>query len=129
MRMVPARARRLVEDMLRYANAIDRVVRRGRDEFFDPEEVRNRAAIEHYLELLGEASGAVGRSLRNANPEVPWDSLARFRFDSAHPYDDEAKPVNYDEIWRFVSDELPRITRRLRAVKPPKEGASDAARR
>ena len=125
MRMSPARARRLVEDMLRYANTIDRVVRRGRDEFFDREEVRNRASIEHYLELLGEASGAVGRSLRNANPEIPWASLARFRFDSAHPYDDEAKPVNYDEIWRFVSDELPKIARRLRTVKLPKEGVSD----
>ena len=127
--MDPARAHRLVEDMLRYANAIDRVVRRGRDEFFDPEEVRNRATIEHYLELLGEASGAVGRSLRNANPDLPWGALARFRFDRAHPYDDEAKPVNYDEIWRFVSDELPKIARRLRAVKLPKEGASEAARR
>jgi uncharacterized protein with HEPN domain len=126
--MDPARARRLVEDMLRYANAIDRVVRRGRDEFFDPEELRNRATIEHYLELLGEASGAVGRSLQNSNPEVPWGALARFRFDSAHPYDDEAKPVNYEEIWRFVSNELPRIARRLRAVKLPKKGAADAGR-
>jgi uncharacterized protein with HEPN domain len=127
--MDPARTRRLVEDMLRYANAIDRVVRRGRTEFFDKEELRNRATIEHYLELLGEASGAVGRSLRNSNPEVPWSSLARFRFDSAHPYDDEAKPVNYEEIWRFASDELPRIARRLRAVKLSKEGAADAGRR
>jgi uncharacterized protein with HEPN domain len=59
---------------------------------------------------------------------VPWGSLARFRFDSAHPYDDEAKPVNYEEIWRFVSDELPRIARRLRAVKLPKEGVADAGR-
>jgi uncharacterized protein with HEPN domain len=121
--------RRLVEDMLRYANAIDRVVRRGRDEFFDPEELRNRATVEHYLELLGEASGAVGRSLRNSNPEVPWGSLARFRFDSAHPYDDEAKPVNYEEIWRFVTDELPKLARRLRAVKLPTERPGDAGKR
>ncbi len=116
------RARRLVEDMLRYAGAIESVVHRGREEFFDPKEVRNRATVEHYLELLGEASGAVGRSMRNANPGVPWSALARFRFDSAHPYDDEAKPVNYDEIWRFASDDLPHITRRLRGVRFPKGG-------
>lgn len=111
-----------MEDMLRYVGAIESVVHRGREEFFDPKEVRNRATVEHYLELLGEASGAVGRSIRNANPGVPWGALARFRFDSAHPYDDEAKPVNYDEIWRFVSDDLAPITRRLRAAKFPKGG-------
>ncbi len=122
MKMDPARTRRRVEDMLRYAGAIAMVVRRGRDEFFDPREVRNRATIEHYLELLGEASGAVGRSTRNANPDVPWSTIARFRFDRAHPYDDEAKPVNYDEIWRFASGDLPPIVRRLRAVKVPDPG-------
>jgi uncharacterized protein with HEPN domain len=116
------RARRLVEDMVRHAEAIHRVVRRGREEFFDPEEVRNRATIEHYLELLGEASGAIGRPLRNANPGVPWSALARFRFDSAHPYDDEARPVNYDEIWRFACDDLPGIVRKLRAIRIPREG-------
>ena len=122
MKMDPSRARRLVEDMLRYAGAIESVVHRGREEFFDPKEVRNRATVEHYLELLGEASGAIGRSMRSANPGVPWSALARFRFDSAHPYDDEAKPVHYDEVWRFASDDLPHIARRLRGVKFPKGG-------
>lgn len=120
MKISPDRSRRLVEDMVRYAGAIERIVRRGREEFFDRDEVRNRAATEHYLELLGEAGGAVGQSTRNANPQIPWSALARFRFDSAHPYDDEAKPVNYDEIWRFVSGDLPGIARRLKAVKLPK---------
>ena len=120
MKMDPDRARRVVEDMVRYCGIIERIVRRGRDEFFDPAEVRNRATIEHYLELLGEGAGAVGKSLRAGNPDIPWVALARFRFDSAHPYDDEARPVNFDEIWRFVSDDLPLIVRRLRAVKIPK---------
>jgi uncharacterized protein with HEPN domain len=105
--MDPTRARRLVDDMIRYTRVIETGVKRGREEFFDSNEVRNRASIEHYLELLGEASGAIGRPLRNANPSVPWEALSRFRFDSAHPYDDEAKPVNCDEIWRFAADEFP----------------------
>jgi uncharacterized protein with HEPN domain len=117
--MDPGRQRRLLDDMSRYAGAIAQVVRRGREEFFDPDEVRNRATIEHYLELLGEASGAVGRSLRSANPQIDWRSLARFRFDSAHPYDDESRPVNYEEIWRFAADDLPRIARHLRRVRVP----------
>jgi uncharacterized protein with HEPN domain len=112
----------VVEDMVRYADAIGQVVRRGREEFFDAGEVRNRAAIEHYLELLGEASGAVGRTVRHANPEIPWIALSRFRFDSAHPYDDKANPVNYDEIWRFASAEMPKIARHLRRVKFPNVG-------
>ena len=82
--------------------------------------MRNRATIEHCLELLGEASGAVGTALRSRNPNVPWSALSRFRFDSAHPYDDAAKPENYEGVWRFVTKDLPRIERRLRAVEVPK---------
>lgn len=103
--------------MARYAAAIDQIAQRGRDEFFDRGELRNRAAIEHYLELLGEASGAVGHAVRNANPAIPWSTLARFRFDTAHPYDDNANPVNYEEVWRFACNDLPRIARQLRRVK------------
>ena len=113
------RQRRLLEDMVRYAAAISTVVRRGRYEFFDPDEVRNRATIEHYLELLGEGSEAVGQSFRTSHPEVPWDAIRRFRFDSAHPYDDLASPVNYEEIWRFVTADLPRIGRQIRKLRVP----------
>lgn len=105
--------------MLRYSAEIAAIVRRGREEFFDRADVRNRATVEHFLELLGEASSAVGRSFRSANPELPWSALQRFRFDSAHPYDDDASPVNYDEVWRFVVRELPRIVRQLRKARIP----------
>jgi len=119
MKMSADRQRRVLEDMVRYSTAISAVVRRGREEFFDADDVRNRATIEHYLELLGEASAAIGRSFRTSHPELPWDAMKRFRFDSAHPYDDLANPVNYEEIWRFASSDLPRIARQLRKAKIP----------
>ena len=119
MKMNASRQRRVLEDMVRYSAAIASVVRRGRDEFFDPGDVRNRATIEHYLELIGEACQAVGRSFRSSHPDIPWDAMKRFRFDSAHPYDDLANPVNHEEIWRFASVELPAIVRLLRTVKVP----------
>lgn len=124
MKMNPARQRRLVTDMLRYSAEIAKVVRRGHEEFFDPSDVRNRVTVEHFLELLGEASEAVGQSLRTENPDVPWRALKRLRFDSAHPYDDAAAPVNYDEVWRFVANDLPKITRRLRRARLPGTGGS-----
>ncbi len=117
--MSPGRQRRLLVDMLRYSTEISTIVRRGRDEFFDRADVRNRVTVEHFLELLGEASEAVGQSLRNANPDIPWGALRRFRFDSAHPYDDAAAPVNYEEVWRFAVNDLPRIARQLRRAHPP----------
>lgn len=116
--MSPDRQRRVLGDMLRYATEVSAIVRRGRDEFFDRADVRNRVTVEHFLELLGEASEAVGRSLRNANPDIPWAALRRFRFDSAHPYDEAAALVNYEELWRFAVNELPRIARQLRRVQP-----------
>lgn len=111
------RQRRVLEDMVRYASAIATVVRRGRDEFFAPDDFRNRVTIEHYLELLGEACEAVGQSFRRSHPEIAWAALRRFRFDSAHPYDDAANPVNLEEIWRFATIDLPQIARRLRRTR------------
>ncbi len=119
MKMNAERQRRILQDMASYCTAISTVVRRGRDEFFDTGDFRNRVTIEHYLELLGEASEAVGQSFRTAHSELPWAEMKRFRFDSAHPYDDLAQPVNHEEIWRFASVDLPRITRQLRKLKVP----------
>lgn len=71
MKMSVDRQRRIVEDMVRYSTAISVVVRRGQEEFFDSQDFRNRATIEHYLELLGEASEAVGPAFRKAHSELP----------------------------------------------------------
>lgn len=120
--MNPDRQRRILEDMVRYGTAIASVVRRGRDEFADPKEIRNRATVEHYLELLGESSEAIGAAFRAEHPQIPWPEMRRFRFDSAHPYDDLAHAVNYDEIWRFATTELPRIVQKLRRTRIPAAG-------
>ncbi len=122
MRMTPDRQRRLILDMLRYASEIATVVRRGREEFFDRTDVRNRVTVEHYIELLGETSEAVGQSMRRANPDIPWAALRRLRFDSAHPYDDAAAPVNYEAVWRFAVNDLPKIARQLRRARPTGSG-------
>ena len=122
MKMTPDRQRRLVLDMLRYASEIATVVRRGREELFDRADVRNRVTVEHYLELLGEASVAVGQPFRKGNPDVPWGALRRFRFDSAHPYDVAEAPVNYEAVWRFAVNDLPGIARQLRRAHPPGPG-------
>ncbi len=47
-------------DLLRYRAEFARLVRPGREEFFDNSDVRNRATVEHFLELLGEGCEAVG---------------------------------------------------------------------
>lgn len=63
--------------------------------------------------------------MRTSKPGVRRSALARSRFDSAHPYDDGANPVNYDEIRRFASEELAPIARRLQGVKSPQGGSED----
>jgi uncharacterized protein with HEPN domain len=117
---IEQRQRVIIDDMLQYLDTIADVVKRGRESFFDSTDVRNRATVEHYLELLGEGSKALGEPFQNANPGVQWSSLARFRFDIAHPYDTKSKPVSYEEMWRFAVSDLPKIARRLRNVRFPK---------
>ena len=119
----PTRYRKIVDDMRRYSAVIASTVRRGKDDF--DTDIRNRATIEHYLELLGEATHKLGKSFQNENPGIPWKRLGGFRFDSAHPYDEEAAPVNYGLLWRFASDELPKIDSRLRGLRYPKDKGHD----
>lgn len=109
-----------MDDVLQYLETIANIVKSGREAFFNPKDVRSRATVEHYLELLGEGTKALGGPFQRENPGVPWSSLARFRFDIAHSYDTKAKPVSYEEMWRFAVGDIPKIARRLRSVKFPK---------
>ena len=104
--------------MLRHAEAMSEIARRGRPAFErDPV---TRYALEHAVELLSEAAEKLSSSFESANPGVPWKGLRPLRREVAHSYDAGRPPVDPDRVWRFVQDDLPKIAQKLRRPVFPK---------
>jgi uncharacterized protein with HEPN domain len=65
------------------------------------------AAMERYIEILGEAVKRLPIEVRNRYPEVPWKEIAGARDRLSHGYDD----VDYQVLWDAVEDDLPALLR------------------
>lgn len=72
-------------DMLESARIASEIVRgRGFDEVMGDHIVR--AALERYIEILGEAASRVSPACREANPDVPWEKIVVTRHRFVHEY-------------------------------------------
>ena len=108
--------RRLVDDMLRYAEVIAHWVEKGHDTFLDPE-TGCQATIERQFEKFEEAGSALGAPFRKTNSGIPWEPIFAIRNDLSHPYQRAYDPEN---LWKFARDDMPRIARKLRRVVYPR---------
>ena len=73
-------------------------------------------ALERLLEILGEASQALGDDVRDRYPDVPWREITRLRIVLAHHY----QRVDADQVWAIAEREIPRLADSLRGgAEPP----------
>jgi len=110
-----ARVRTLVDRMLREATAAQRYASRGKAPFFDIRSPELRDAAELRVLHFTETATKVGRPFRNANPLIPWEELDQLRHDLVHEYPE----VKADKLWRFVTEDLPRLVTKLRRARFP----------
>ena len=61
------------------------------------------AALERFLEILGEAVKRLPVDLRAQHPEVPWKEIAGTRDRLSHGYDD----VNHEVLWNAAVHDVP----------------------
>jgi uncharacterized protein with HEPN domain len=61
------------------------------------------AALERFLEIVGEGVKRLPLDLRSRHPSVPWKEIAGTRDHLSHGYDD----VNYQVLWDAVQKDLP----------------------
>ncbi len=97
-----------LEDILEYTRLIRRHTASGRSALDD--EV-TQAAVTRWLEIIGEAAGAVSAELRVDYPEVPWRDLVGMRNILVHAY----RRVNLNLVWRAV-ERLPEIEAQIVAI-------------
>ena len=63
------------------------------------------AALERYIEILGEAVKRLPMDLRSRYPSVPWKEIAGTRDHLSHGYDD----LDYQVLWDAVQKDVPAL--------------------
>jgi len=78
-------------------------------------DLKTQDAVVRNLEVIGEATKKLSRSLRNAHPQIPWKDMAGVRDKLIHEY----FGVNYEIVWTIVKEELPSILPQISSIIPP----------
>jgi uncharacterized protein with HEPN domain len=63
------------------------------------------AALERFIEIIGEAVKRLPADLRDRYPGVPWKEIAGTRDHLSHGYDD----VDYQVLWDAVNGDVPAL--------------------
>jgi len=94
----------LLTDMIDYARrALTALEGRSR-EVLDTDTVLV-AALERFVEVIGEAASRLSETTRESSPEVPWREIIAMRNRLVHGY----FAVDLDILWTVVNDDLPEL--------------------
>jgi len=63
------------------------------------------AALERFIEIVGESVKRLPLDLRSRYPSVPWKEIAGTRDHLSHGYDD----VDYQVLWDAVQKDVPAL--------------------
>lgn len=70
------------------------------------------AALERFIEIIGEAVKRLPMELRDAHPTVPWKEIAGTRDRLSHGYDD----LDYHVLWDAVKTDIPLLLETVQAL-------------
>lgn len=105
----PGRAGTILADIRRFGVTAARVVARGRDQFFDPEDDDQRRIARSVVIDLSTAADRLPPSFRNAHPDIDWPGIRAVRNFIAHDYDGTDDEV----LWQAIAVQFPIILQRL----------------
>ena len=80
------------------------------------------AALERFLEIVGEAVKRLPLDLRSRYPAVPWKEIAGTRDHLSHGYDDVDHQVLWDAVQNDVPALLVTVERMLKELENPPAG-------
>jgi len=69
-------------------------------------------ALVRANEVVGEAASKVSSKTRDVAVDIPWASIISMRNRLIHAYFD----VDHEVVWKTVTEELPQLLPRLRAL-------------
>lgn len=100
-----------IKDMLDAIEKIEEFVRdMGFEEFVRDD--KTASAVVRKLEIIGEASKNIPKSIRDRHEALPWKDMARMRDKVSHEY----FGVDYEIVWKVVREKLPEIKPTIRKI-------------
>lgn len=97
-----------LHDILRYSEMAERITLGVDFETFCSNDEKTLAAIQ-ILEVIGEASKNLPKSLKDRYPEVPWSEMAATRDKLIHAY----HLIEFEIIWRTLNEDIPLLKRSM----------------
>lgn len=98
--------------MIQSGEELDWLARReGREKFF-ADRLVNHALRDCFKDFTEEAERLV-KPLHRKDPRTDWDQLVDLRQRAHHVY----YHLTNEQLWRFITTELPRYLRRLRRIR------------
>ena len=83
--------------------------------FYDySQDKKLQLAVERALEIIGEAARRVSETYRQAQPEIPWQSIIAQRNVLAHEYGE----IKQELIWKVVTIRIPELISSLEKLIP-----------
>ncbi len=105
----PKRTDALLDDIRRFGVTAARVVARGREHFFDPDDDDQRRIARSVLLDLSTAADRLPEQFRAQHPEIDWRGIRATRNFIAHDYDG----TDEEALWQAVAVQMPAVLRRL----------------
>lgn len=93
-----------LQDIMDSINAVEEFVK-GMDYEDFKKDRKTIFAIIRGIEVIGEASKNIPRTIRSKYPEIPWEDMAGMRDKLIHEY----FGVDIDILWKTIQQDLPQL--------------------
>ena len=70
------------------------------------------AALERFLEIIGEGVNRLPTRIHHQHPEIPWRAIAGLRNRLIHGYDS----VDYKVLWNTAEQDIPDLISKLEKI-------------
>ena len=100
-----------LKDILDSISRIENYVHDMTYEDFTNDQKTVDAAVRN-IEIIGEATKNIPDTIRNDNPDIPWQEMARMREKMIHGYFE----VSHSILWETIKHDLPAIKPKIRKV-------------
>lgn len=74
--------------------------------------VEKQDAVEHRLQVIGQAIIQLPEEIKNQHPEIEWPKIAGLRNRIVHEYLD----IDHGLIWKIVTESLPEFKKQITAL-------------
>lgn len=100
-----------LEDILKNIKLIEKFICNKNEEGFI-KDIKTQYGVIRGLEIIGEATKNVPKSLKNKYPDIPWKDIVGMRDKLIHAY----FGVNLERIWIVVKEELPVLKKKIKEI-------------